>query len=56
MTMFLFFEKRLRALSSDGGRFSGGSRSLEKFWYEVTAMCSSQLNPKFRKQIKVTLL
>ena len=39
--IFLFFEKRLRALNSEGIRFSEGSRSLEKFWYEVSAVSSS---------------
>ena len=41
MTMVLFLDKRLRALNSEGVRFSGRSRSLEKFWYEVSAVSSS---------------
>ena len=41
MTMFLFFDKHLRALNSKGVRFSGRFRSLEKFWHEVSAVSSS---------------
>ena len=41
--MSLFFERRLRALNSEDVRFSGSSRSLEKFWYEVSAVCSSMV-------------
>ena len=37
----LFFDKRLRALNSGDVRFSGGSGSLEKFWYEASAVSSS---------------
>ena len=39
--MSLFFDRRLRALNSEDVRFSGGSQSLEKFWYEVSAVSSS---------------
>ena len=35
MAMFLFFDKRLRALNSEGAKFSGGSGSLEMFWCEL---------------------
>ena len=35
MRMLSFFGKRLRASKLEGVRFSGGFRSLEKFWYEV---------------------
>ena len=38
--MSLFFDRHLRALNSDV-TFSGGSQSLEKFWYEVSAVSSS---------------
>ena len=41
MTTFLFFDKWLRAVYSEGGRFSGGSRSLETFLYEVSAVSNS---------------
>ena len=39
--MSLFFESHLRALNSEDVRFSGDSQSLEKFWYEVSAVSSS---------------
>ena len=39
--MSLFFDRRLRALNSEDVRFSGGSGSLEMFWYEVSAVFSS---------------
>ena len=35
MTMFLSFGKCLRALNSEGVKFSGGSRSLKGLCYEV---------------------
>ena len=37
MTILSFFGKRLRALNLEVVRFSGGFRSLEKFWQEVRA-------------------
>ena len=37
----LFFDKRFRALNSEDVRFSSGSWSLEKFWYQVSAVSSS---------------
>ena len=39
--IFLFFGGCSRALNSEGVRFSGGSRTLEKFWHEVNAVSSS---------------
>ena len=39
--MSLFFDRRLRALNSKDIRLSGGSRSLQKFWYEVSAVSGS---------------
>ena len=40
--MSLFFNRRLKALlNSEDVRFSGGSQSIEKFWYEVSAVSSS---------------
>ena len=42
ITVPLFFNRRLKALlNSEDVRFSGGSQSLEKFWYEVSAVSSS---------------
>ena len=35
MTTFLFFDRRLGAINYEGVTFSGGSRSLETFLYEV---------------------
>ena len=40
LLMTMFFAKCLRALNS-GVVFSGGSQSIEKFWYEVRAVSSS---------------
>ena len=37
----LSFDKRFRALNSEDVRFSSGSWSLEKFWYQVSAVSSS---------------
>ena len=39
--MSLIFNRHLKALNSEDVRFSGGSRSLEMFWYEVSAVSSS---------------
>ena len=41
MTMFSFFVKCLSALNSESVRFSGGSRPLEKFLYELSAVSNS---------------
>ena len=39
MKMFLFFAKYLvGALNSEGVTFSGGSQSVEKFWYEISTV------------------
>ena len=40
-TTFSYSDKCLGDLNSEGVRFSGGSRSLEKFWCEVGAASSS---------------
>ena len=40
--MSLFSDKRLRASKSEDVRFSGGFPSLEKFWFEVRVVSSSQ--------------
>ena len=39
--MFLFFTKCLRGLNSEVVGFSGGSRTLEKFLCEVSAVSNS---------------
>ena len=38
----MFSDKRVRASNSEDIRFSGGFRSLEKFWFEVSVVSSSQ--------------
>ena len=38
---FCFFAKFLRALNSEVVQFLGGSRTLEKFWHEVSALSKS---------------
>ena len=54
MTMFLFFDKRLRALKSEGVRFSGGSRSLGMFGMSYV-VCSSLALIKDRSSLDNTL-
>ena len=54
MTIFLLFDKCLRALNSEGVRSSGGSRSLEKFWCEVSVVASSLSLIKDRSSLQIS--